>query len=213
MPKPIADLPVWPVFVGSWCRESRHGHTPALRVPGRSVGHRRAPIRGFPGRFAIARRGAKQTAYQVLVASSPEHLAADQGDLWDSGKVVSDQSIHVAYAGKPLESRMQCYWKVRAWDKDGQPSAWSQPAQWSMGLLKPDDWQAKWIRVAESTRHAVAALATGVRRRQAGAPGRGLCLRAGVPRTSPQRAEGWRLRARARLDQLPQDRAFTAPTT
>jgi alpha-L-rhamnosidase len=92
-----------------------------------------------------AERGQKQTAYQILVASSPELLAKDQGDLWDSGKVVSDQSVHVAYSGKPLESRMRCHWKALAWDKNGQASAWSQPAQWTMGLLKPVDWQAQWI--------------------------------------------------------------------
>jgi len=91
------------------------------------------------------RRGEHQTAYQALVATSEELLAKDQGDLWDSGKVVSDQSIQVEYAGKPLASRMYCHWKVRAWDKDEKPSDWSKPALWSMGLLKPEDWQAKWI--------------------------------------------------------------------
>jgi hypothetical protein len=60
-------------------------------------------------------RGRKQTAYQILVASTPELLAKDKGDLWDSGKVESDQSIHVEYAGKPLESQMRCFWKVRVW--------------------------------------------------------------------------------------------------
>ena len=90
-------------------------------------------------------RGQKQSAYQVVGASSPELLAKDQGDLWDSKKVVSDQSIQVEYAGKPLDSRMVCHWKVRVWDKDGKASAWSAPAGWSMGLLKPEDWQAKWI--------------------------------------------------------------------
>ena len=64
-------------------------------------------------------RGQKQTAFQMLVASSQELLAKDKGDLWDSGKVVSDQSIQVEYAGKPLESRVRCHWKVRVWDKDG----------------------------------------------------------------------------------------------
>ena len=49
-----------------------------------------------------ARRGERQTAYQILVASTPELLAKNQGDLWDSGKVASDQSAHEAYAGKPL---------------------------------------------------------------------------------------------------------------
>jgi len=60
-------------------------------------------------------RGQKQAAYQVLVASSAELLKKDKGDLWDSGKVESDQSTQVEYAGKPLESRMQCYWKVKVW--------------------------------------------------------------------------------------------------
>jgi alpha-L-rhamnosidase len=90
-------------------------------------------------------RGEKQTAYQVLVASSPDVLGQDQGDRWDSGRVTSDQTIHVAYAGKPLGSRMQCFWKVRAWDKSGQASAWSKPARWTMGLLDRSDWGAKWI--------------------------------------------------------------------
>ncbi|MCX6635598.1 MAG: hypothetical protein NT090_11040, partial [Acidobacteria bacterium] len=57
-------------------------------------------------------RGQKQTAYQVLVASSEELLKKDKGDLWDSGKVASDQSIQVEYHGKPLKSRMYCHWKV-----------------------------------------------------------------------------------------------------
>ena len=96
-------------------------------------------------------RGQKQTAYQVLVASSPELLAKNQGDLWDSGKVASDQSIQIEYAGKPLESRRVCHWKARVWvasgtDRKDKPSAWSAPALWSMGLLKPEDWQAKWIK-------------------------------------------------------------------
>jgi alpha-L-rhamnosidase len=99
----------------------------------------------------------------VLVASSEALLKKDQGDLWDSGKVESDQSCHVEYQGKPLESRMQCYWKIRIWTcstlnpdlsavalakvepRTLTPSSWSQPAMWTMGLLKPADWTAKWI--------------------------------------------------------------------
>ena len=90
-------------------------------------------------------RSQKQTAYQILVASSEPLLKRDQGDLWDSGKVASDQSIQVEYRGQPLASRMRCYWKARVWDQDGKASAWSQPAQWTMGLLQPDDWKAQWI--------------------------------------------------------------------
>jgi alpha-L-rhamnosidase len=90
-------------------------------------------------------RGQSQTAYQVLIATSETALRHDQGDLWDSGKVLSDQSLHIAYAGRPLVSQQVCWWKVRVWDQAGQPSPWSQPARWSMGLLKPEDWKAKWI--------------------------------------------------------------------
>ena len=92
-----------------------------------------------------ARRGAKQTAYQVLVASTPEKLAADQGDLWDSGQVASDQSTQVVYAGKPLQSRMRCYWKVRLWDADGQPDALQQARLVEHGAAEAADFQAKWI--------------------------------------------------------------------
>jgi alpha-L-rhamnosidase len=92
-----------------------------------------------------SQRGQRQTAYQVLVAATPDALEGDRGDLWDSGKVASDETAHVVYAGKPLASRQACYWKVRAWDRDGQPTAWSKPARWEMGLLKADDWTAQWI--------------------------------------------------------------------
>jgi alpha-L-rhamnosidase len=94
----------------------------------------------------------RQIAYQVLVASSPELLANDQGDLWNSGRVDSDQTIQVEYAGNPLTSRMSCCWKVRAWDKAGQASAWSKPATWTMGLLKPEDWNAKWITTGNASK-------------------------------------------------------------
>lgn len=94
----------------------------------------------------VKRRGDRQTAYELLVASSPELLAQNRGDLWQTGKVASDENVQIAYAGKPLTSRCQCFWKVRVWDQEDQPSAWSDTAFWSMGLLRPDDWQAEWIR-------------------------------------------------------------------
>jgi alpha-L-rhamnosidase len=90
-------------------------------------------------------RGVRQRAYRVLVASSPEVLKAERGDLWDSGKVESDQSVHVEYAGKSLGSRQGCWWKVRVWDQDAKPSPWSDTARWSMGLLTREDWTARWI--------------------------------------------------------------------
>jgi alpha-L-rhamnosidase len=96
-----------------------------------------------------AARGQKQTAYQILVASSEKLLQQNTGDYWDSGQVASDQSLQVAYQGKPLTSRLECYWKVRIWDQAGKASAWSQPARWTMGLLQPSDWQSEWIGLAE----------------------------------------------------------------
>jgi alpha-L-rhamnosidase len=90
-------------------------------------------------------RGVLQSAYQVLVASSADVLKKDQGDLWDSGKVASDESVHIVYAGKPLTSGQVCFWKVKVWDHAGKASRWSKPATWTMGLLNAGDWQAQWI--------------------------------------------------------------------
>jgi len=90
-------------------------------------------------------RGQRQTAYQILVAGSEKMLKEDRADLWDSGKVTSDQSVHVVYAGRPLASRTPCYWKVRVWDADGKTSPFSEVGTWDMGLLTPQDWKAQWI--------------------------------------------------------------------
>jgi alpha-L-rhamnosidase len=94
-------------------------------------------------------RGIRQTAYQILVASSADLLKKDQGDLWDSGKVPSDQSVHNDYQGKPLASGMLCHWKVKAWTTDAsgkeQATDWSSPAFWRMGTLEAAGWLGKWI--------------------------------------------------------------------
>lgn len=96
-------------------------------------------------------RGQSQTAYQILVASSRASLDANRADLWDSGKVVSDQSIQIKYQGRSLVSRQQCFWKVRIWDRDNLPTAYSEPASWEMGLLDPADFKAQWIGYSAST--------------------------------------------------------------
>jgi len=89
-------------------------------------------------------RGAKQSAYRILVASSAALLKDNTGDLWDSGKVASSDTINIAYAGKPLASRQQCFWKVCVWGADGE-AGWSEPASWTMGLLQSDEWKADYI--------------------------------------------------------------------
>lgn len=86
-----------------------------------------------------------QSAYRVLVASSQTILNKDQGDLWDSGRVASEESTWIPYAGKTLSSGQRVYWKARIWSEDNRPSPWSAPATWSMGLLQASDWHAKWI--------------------------------------------------------------------
>src|SRR5205823_79937 len=65
------------------------------------------------------RRGARQTAYRIRVASLLEKLSCDEGDLWDSGRVESSRTTHIAYAGSLLTSRQVCHWRVQVWDDAG----------------------------------------------------------------------------------------------
>jgi hypothetical protein len=95
-------------------------------------------------------RGERQTAYEILVATSEKQLGADNGDLWDSGKVDSDETIQIPYGGKELKSSQQVFWKVRIRDKEHKMSAWSKPATWTMGLPGPQGWQAKWIGATDT---------------------------------------------------------------
>jgi hypothetical protein len=101
-------------------------------------------------KLASSGRDAHQTAYQILAATSAQNLSAASSDLWDSGKVVSDETIQIPYAGKKLESFRQVFWKVRVWDENGNVSAWSQPASWTMGVLSTNDWHAQWIGAADT---------------------------------------------------------------
>ena len=95
-------------------------------------------------------RGQKQTAYEILAFSSPELLSKNDGDLWDSGKISSDETIQIDYAGEKLNSFEQIFWKVRVWDANGKVSVWSKPASWTMGVLENSDWQAKWISAPDT---------------------------------------------------------------
>jgi alpha-L-rhamnosidase len=79
------------------------------------------------------------------VASSPELLDQNKGDLWDSGKVTSSQSAQVEYAGSALTSNATYYWKVRVWNQKGEVSPWSSVANWTTAFLSPEEWQARWI--------------------------------------------------------------------
>ena len=85
-----------------------------------------------------------QSAYRILVASSAPALARDHGDVWDSGVVRSAATIQIPYAGKPLDSGGEYWWKVQVWDEKNEASRWSEPAHWGRGL-RAADWKARWI--------------------------------------------------------------------
>ena len=90
-------------------------------------------------------RGLVQTAYQIQVASSLQHLLKNKSDIWDSGVIDTIQSHNVTYKGKVLKSSARYYWRVRVRDNHGNMSSWSKPGAWEMGLLNKADWEGIWI--------------------------------------------------------------------
>jgi alpha-L-rhamnosidase len=90
-------------------------------------------------------RGVVQSAYQIRVARSARGLGGGGDQVWDSGRVTSDESTQRAYDGQPLRSGQRYHWQVRVWDGGGKPSEWSAPAWFEMGLLDAADWRASWI--------------------------------------------------------------------
>jgi len=96
----------------------------------------------FTWRSMAAGRGERQTAYQILVSSSRKRLAAGTGNWWNSGKVDSNRSASVQYAGKALPSATRFWWKVRIWDQAGKPGPYSTPARFDTGL---SHWTAHYI--------------------------------------------------------------------
>src|SRR6266849_8357780 len=96
-----------------------------------------------------SRSGARQTAYQIQVATTAAILAGGKGDVWDSGRVESDNSRFVPYGGPALEPSKRYYWRVVIWDQDGKVSAPSAPSWWETGLLNQENWKAEWIGYEE----------------------------------------------------------------
>jgi alpha-L-rhamnosidase len=99
----------------------------------------------FSWRMEDERRGAKQTGYRILVASSKAKLANGSADIWDSGKIASGGSLNISYGGPVLKSRQRYYWAVTIWDQNGAPSSPSIASWWEMGLLDRSDWKAQWV--------------------------------------------------------------------
>ena len=97
-----------------------------------------------------SRLRARQTAYQIQVASTAESLVNGKGDVWDSGRVESENSRSIPYGGAALEPSRRYYWRVVVWDQDGKASAPSEPSWWETGLLEQKNWKAEWIGYEES---------------------------------------------------------------
>ncbi len=150
---PLRLLPLLFLLAG-WM----HAATPV--VSGLRVGGRVSPLGLDDARPALswrmesADRGALQTAYRVLVASTAELLTQDRGDLWDTGRVESEDNLRLVYAGVQLRSHQAGFWKVQIWDEHGQSSSWSPVATWTAGVLAEKDWAAttRWISDPELLR-------------------------------------------------------------
>lgn len=103
------------------------------------------PRLGWVLKSNAGERGQYQTAYQIQVASSLALLNAGKADIWNSGIIDNIASNNISYKGKGLSSEKRYYWRIRIWDNRKNPSTWSNPAFWEMGLLNASDWKGKWI--------------------------------------------------------------------
>ena len=85
-------------------------------------------------------QGAAQTAYRIRVSDSPEGF---RKPVWDSGKVISDDSAFITYDGEQLRPCTTYWWQVKVWDENGKASQWSKPASWHMGILSQEEWRGE----------------------------------------------------------------------
>ena len=102
----------------------------------------------FSWRIESEKRGIIQSAYRLIVSDSPENLAKNIANVWDTDSVLSSESTGISYGGTSLKSRARYYWKIRIWDSENNISDWSEPAYFEMGLMDQEDWTADWIGFA-----------------------------------------------------------------
>jgi alpha-L-rhamnosidase len=125
-----------------------------LQITGLSCEHKQNPMGidvsspRLSWKIAGAGRNLSQTAYSIRVATDKDFSSKTVS--WQSGKVVSGESVLQLYGGAPLQAGTRYYWQVQVWDAKNQASAWSAPAFWETGLLKPEDWKAEWIEPIQS---------------------------------------------------------------
>ncbi|WP_399894608.1 alpha-L-rhamnosidase [Streptomyces sp. BBFR51] len=148
---PAVAAPVAAPVSGPVAAQARRG---GLRVTSPTVEYVRRPLGldvprprlSWP--LASGKPDMRQSAYQVRVATTPDGLS--DPDVWDSGKVVSGESVLVRYAGPALRPRTRYHWSVRVWDGDDRVSGWSTPSWWETGLMDAGQWRADWISAPAS---------------------------------------------------------------
>lgn len=107
-------------------------------------------------KLAADHRGARQTGWQVRVASTRAGLESGQADVWDSARQSGHEQLQIPYAGRPLRTGEQFFWQVRVWGERNEAGPWSEIATWTMGVVQPADWSARWITdpsLESATRH------------------------------------------------------------
>jgi len=98
----------------------------------------------FSWQIASDKPDLMQVGYRIQVAASSEDLQSGKNLLWDSGEITSDRSLFIPYEGETLQSRQSYYWRVKV--KTNQSAGdWSEVQMWSMAILNPTEWKARWI--------------------------------------------------------------------
>jgi len=105
----------------------------------------------FSWEILSGERAIVQSAYRVFISDDPEDIRTGNGNIWDSGKIISDQSVNIEYTGPQLQSDKTYYWNVNIWTQKGEQSVWSKPSKFHTGFLNPSDWKASWISATDSS--------------------------------------------------------------
>ena len=90
-------------------------------------------------------RNQTQSAYQIIVSSDKNLSKSENGDVWESGKVISENNVNITYEGNPLESDKSYFWRVKWWDKKGEESEYSLINHFGTAFIDESYWKAKWI--------------------------------------------------------------------
>lgn len=128
------------------------GNTPPLAPTGLMIDQSNEPL-GVENTSPVfswivndADSNERQSAYQILIATSAERLNEDEADIWNSGKVLSSESSNAVYGGGALPANGKYYWTVRTWDKDGEAGGYAEPQFFTTAVK--DEWNASAIWAA-----------------------------------------------------------------